>query len=359
MVTRTLDGDYKYADSLTRDSLGNFDVTTEEIADLPDTFFGGRPSDATAGPNNTVAGFKFDGRGGNDIIHADRQPADALAVVLQFNVTESVGNADWVVGGSGRDFIDGGAGQDLIEGGTGGSTDVAIPNGIEVAEGGDIIYGGAGDDRIYGDVKLTSAELAKLADPGSTPPPDVDKRGDFINGQDGNDLIVGSNANDLLFGGAGDNVIFGGAGHDMIELGWISNGEAAFNLNWVRAINPADPERAPYFNQVYVRTYDKIDLVGQVTEATGRNTAYGGTGTGDVPKGINNARAAQAACATCSCGRAAKSLRSGSDLREGRLRRALKIKIALCHSAKRRMDWTSSGIDGLGAASTNTYRGMA
>jgi Ca2+-binding RTX toxin-like protein len=77
--------------------------------------------------------------------------------------------------------------------------------------GDDILIGGLGDDEIYAD---RIALLDEALDPHT---PELDQKGDWITGEQGDDRIFGSAAHDALFGGGGADVIRGGAGNDVVD----------------------------------------------------------------------------------------------------------------------------------------------
>jgi Ca2+-binding RTX toxin-like protein len=106
--------------------------------------------------------------------------------------SDSVGGADVMYGGKGRDWAFGGAGDDLLDGGA--DDDVLFGE-----AGNDVLLGGTGDDVLNGD----RADLAENL-----------QGSDWIDGGDGNDRIFGMAGDDIIIGGTGNDTIVGGAGRD-------------------------------------------------------------------------------------------------------------------------------------------------
>jgi Ca2+-binding RTX toxin-like protein len=106
---------------------------------------------------------------------------------------EGSGAADAVVAGAGFDYVMAMGGADVVFGGA----DV------------DILLGGGGNDWLYGgnDVALADV-IAQTAG--------VAGRGDWLSGNEGDDVVVGGAQEDVLAGGGGRDVLIGGAGRDLI-----------------------------------------------------------------------------------------------------------------------------------------------
>ncbi|WP_426416897.1 lipase family protein [Aestuariirhabdus sp. LZHN29] len=100
---------------------------------------------------------------------------------------------DELLGEGGRDTLIGGYGNDLLQGGV----------------GRDLLIGGDGDDR------LIAGSLDSLKGGQSIDPDDL-TLGDFLSGQQGDDLLFGSGYRDFLGGGAGDDLLYGGEGTDYL-----------------------------------------------------------------------------------------------------------------------------------------------
>ena len=121
---------------------------------------------------------------------------------------------DSLLGGNGNDTLHGGAGLDFLFGGT----------------DDDVLYGGEGVGRRYFDMlPMLSNHQGGRGGGWVT--------GDWVLGEDGNDLLFGGdgndtldggNGNDTLYGGAGRGFLLGGAGNDLIyaglEVGRIDGG---------------------------------------------------------------------------------------------------------------------------------------
>ncbi|MAF96140.1 MAG: hypothetical protein CMM60_10350 [Rhodospirillaceae bacterium] len=127
---------------------------------------------------------------------------DDLILIPQavFNTIKGTVDADFLVGGPGRDDIGGLEGNDYIYGDTPTNFDSAthdISNPLtdpEFSSGsGDLISGGDGDDTLYGGAG-----------------------GDTLYGDDGADRLEGNDGADTLYGGAGADNIFGYAGDDIL-----------------------------------------------------------------------------------------------------------------------------------------------
>ncbi len=82
--------------------------------------------------------------------------------------------------------------------------------------GSDILAGGRGNDTLWADTPPATAtpviDALTAGETGSA----QGGRGDFLNGQDNDDILVGSAARDLLVGGQGRDLLIGGAGNDML-----------------------------------------------------------------------------------------------------------------------------------------------
>ncbi|HEX4893026.1 MAG TPA: putative Ig domain-containing protein, partial [Hyphomicrobiaceae bacterium] len=120
-----------------------------------------------------------------------------------------------IFGDGGRGLLPSGSGNDTIEGGESLApySDPGFTREGEHIEGigDDIIYGGPGDDQLYADrISL----LHEVLDVNTEP---LQQKGDWINGETGDDLIYGSAASDALFGGGGADVIRAGAGDDVLD----------------------------------------------------------------------------------------------------------------------------------------------
>jgi Ca2+-binding RTX toxin-like protein len=82
--------------------------------------------------------------------------------------------------------------------------------------GSDILVGGRGNDTLWADTPpATATPLVDALTAGETGSAQGG-RGDFLNGQDNDDILVGSAARDLLVGGQGRDLLIGGAGNDML-----------------------------------------------------------------------------------------------------------------------------------------------
>jgi Ca2+-binding RTX toxin-like protein len=208
---------------------------------------------------------------GGTIIRGDRKPIDHDITTPEENLEyDSLGNviastteapgredrlygsesADTLLGLEGNDIINGRGDNDLIEGGT----------------GSDILIGDAGSDTIYGlSGPAGGTPLATALSSGETDTTQ-DTRGDWIDGQSGNDILVGSAANDLLSGGTDNDLLIGGAGNDLL-LGDVALQQGFADWSVTRSVE----------NNVYTYRINQ----GTITEneATGgADVLYGGKG---------------------------------------------------------------------------------
>ncbi|MFH2210689.1 MAG: VCBS domain-containing protein [Pseudomonadota bacterium] len=181
-TTQTLTGDKKPKDhdpdkagiQYRYDSDGNLIVSGEIEADRRDYLTG-------AYSRND----RIEGRGGNDFIDADHGSS--------VNASDDI-----VLGGDGNDIIWGNEGRDRLEGGA----------------GKDWINGGPDDDRIYADKEIPLADALQASAQGSGQP------GDWLDGDEGDDVLIGGNDDDLLMGGPGKDILVGGAGNDTLYGGY-------------------------------------------------------------------------------------------------------------------------------------------
>ncbi|HYD49268.1 MAG TPA: hypothetical protein VEB21_13010, partial [Terriglobales bacterium] len=128
--------------------------------------------------------------------------------------SNSVGDADVIYGGAGKDWIFAGAGDDYVEGGNS-EDDANVDDDVLFGgAGSDIVIGGSGKDHLSGD--SASVDAANLSGDDYL---DGGAGDDEILGGKGNDILVGGAGIDTLVGGEGDDVYWGGAGDDVIVLG--------------------------------------------------------------------------------------------------------------------------------------------
>jgi Ca2+-binding RTX toxin-like protein len=82
--------------------------------------------------------------------------------------------------------------------------------------GSDILVGGSGNDTLWAETPpATATPLVDAMTAGETGSAQAG-RGDFLNGQDNDDILVGSAAQDFLVGGQGRDLLIGGRGNDML-----------------------------------------------------------------------------------------------------------------------------------------------
>ncbi len=197
-----------------------------------DVMVGGATRDFLAGGHDAdiiVAG------GGNDVIYGDH--AVAAGAVLGWAMTletrtadgvkdfvvstsfslegsASVGAADVVYGGAGKDWIFGGAGDDYLEGGRSLNDVNSEDDALFGEAGSDILVGGSGMDFLHGD--STSVDADGLSGDDYL---DGGAGDDELLGGKGNDILIGDDGVDILVGGEGDDLIWGGRGNDIVVGG--------------------------------------------------------------------------------------------------------------------------------------------
>jgi trimeric autotransporter adhesin len=216
----------------------------------------------------------LDGGLGNDRLFSEEEKSFEEAIVAQDDVALSSGTdsiqggdgADFLVGGPGRDILRGDGGKDLIIGGGGddhligdyfdyaigigqdgtviggytghlggdlfddsdtvfggGGSDWIFTAGKEDdvygGSGYDVIYSGEGNDRLFADSYVSVSEALDHLNDASN-----GMKGEFFDGDLGDDTIIGGVDNDFINGGAGNDLVIAGAGDDNIRLdtqvGW-------------------------------------------------------------------------------------------------------------------------------------------
>ena len=173
---------------------GDFGIYRTEMASGGTQIFGDlQPVDHDI--NTPELDIQYDALG--NVIVSANQPAPGREDRL-FGST----SADHILGGGGSDVIFGNSGHDLIEGGS----------------GSDVVSGDSGDDTVYGDTgsSATAAALQVALERGNTAA-NLSTRGDWVDGQIGNDILVGSDAADLITGGKRNNRALGGSGDDIAQ----------------------------------------------------------------------------------------------------------------------------------------------
>ena len=157
----------------------DFDTSKEGIQAIPDQY--GNPTGAQMAYADILSGTA-----GSDRIQAGG---------LNDDVNGGAGN-DWLEGGDGQDYLYGNGNDDLIEGGT----------------GSDINTGGTGDDRLFGNAKIDIATAITNGSNGTG----TGQKGDWLAGNEGDDILVAGADNDVLSGGIGNDLLIAGAGDDNI-----------------------------------------------------------------------------------------------------------------------------------------------
>lgn len=152
---------------------------------------------------------------GNDILKGGKGDDDLIGDEGD-DTLEGEEGSDRLWGGSGNDVLKGGKGRDVLRGGEGndrlsGGEDDDVLYGdedddvLEGDAGRDRLYGGAGNDQLYGYSELLPAGLIP--------------EGDYLYGEDGDDMLIGGMGDDFLDGGAGKDTLEGGEGDDILIAG--------------------------------------------------------------------------------------------------------------------------------------------
>ncbi|WP_372791417.1 Calx-beta domain-containing protein, partial [Paraconexibacter sp.] len=135
--------------------------------------------------------------------------------------SDTFGEIETLIGGSGNDVLRGGAGADTVDGGPG--SDV-----INGGPGSDTLIGGAGTDTLSYDDRSAGVTVVLNGTSGATAGSEIDTTSAFENalGGSGNDLITGdatanqldgAGGDDTLIGGPGDDTLIGGTGTDRVS----------------------------------------------------------------------------------------------------------------------------------------------
>lgn len=196
--------------------------------------------------------------GRNDYIYGSIGNNTIYALDGDDVIDATQGGNDTLDGGSGNDFIYAGSGANLIVGGS----------------DADIIQGGITGDVIFGDNRIDDISLYIKS---SASTESVNEKGDFIAGDDGDDILVSGVKNDTIEGGEGNDLIISGAGDDYILAD--SNSIAVdFNYSWT---NPNGPT-VPYGEYIL----SNANLIGP--EGSGNDIVYSGSGNDHVWLGNGN-----------------------------------------------------------------------
>jgi Ca2+-binding RTX toxin-like protein len=175
------------------------DGTQVVVDDSGDAMLGVRlsPGLTDQSTTNTILGDR----------NADKR--DSLTGTAVNDRIDAGADIDVVLGGLGADRINGGAGRDRLDGEVG---DDIVEGGSEA----DILEGGAGRDRLFADVASTLDPLVALRTALAATASPSGSLGDWLSGNDEDDLLIGALGNDGLSGGQGSDVLVGGAGDDSL-----------------------------------------------------------------------------------------------------------------------------------------------
>lgn len=128
----------------------------------------------------------------DNLILGDQDPES-----FEDTLNGTAGN-DRILGLSMNDKLSGDAGNDVLEGG----------------DATNILEGGASEDQLFAEDAFDLATLTSYQGYGGEAGTGL--RGDWLNGQRGNDSLVGSTGEDVLTGGGGSDLMLGGAGTDRL-----------------------------------------------------------------------------------------------------------------------------------------------
>jgi len=243
------------------DDLGNAVVVAGTVdAEVANILYGSAGSD------------RIESGGGADVIYAAQATgADAAGdLILAGTGNDLVFAGDGgnrIIGGSGSDFVYSGGGNDWVD--LGAEDDVANAGPgddlVEAGTGKDVVDGDAGNDRIFAEQVIDLATLSST-EGGAR----VAGKGEWLDGNGGDDTVVGGSADDLLAGGAGEDLIYGFAGDDTIF--GDSSGSAFTDWSIARSVTQAqDASRA------FTVTFTRSDLPVEPASG-GADRIYAGAG---------------------------------------------------------------------------------
>ncbi|MBK9625017.1 MAG: hypothetical protein IPO38_10985 [Rhodocyclaceae bacterium] len=232
---------------------GDFGIYRTEMASGGTQIFGDlQPVDHDI--NTPELDIQYDALG--NVIVSANQPAPGREDRL-FGST----SADHILGGGGSDVIFGNSGHDLIEGGS----------------GSDVVSGDSGDDTVYGDTgsSATAAALQVALERGNSAA-SLSTRGDWVDGQIGNDILVGSDAADLITGGQDNDLLIGGTGDDML----VGDASLVFaETDWSVTLLPSDGFIYEWrINRGSVEQTDDVGGTDMLYGGNGNDRALGGAG---------------------------------------------------------------------------------
>jgi len=253
------------------DDLGNAVVVAGTVdAEVANILYGSAGSD------------RIESGGGADVIYAAQATgADAAGdLILAGTGNDLVFAGDGgnrIIGGSGSDFVYSGGGNDWVD--LGAEDDVANAGPgddlVEAGTGKDVVDGDAGNDRIFAEQVIDLATLSST-EGGAR----VAGKGEWLDGNGGDDTVVGGSADDLLAGGAGEDLIYGFAGDDTIF--GDSSGSAFTDWSIARSVTQAqDASRA------FTVTFTRSDLPVEPASG-GADSIYAGAGDDYVDGGTGD-----------------------------------------------------------------------
>jgi Ca2+-binding RTX toxin-like protein len=196
-------------------------------------------------------------------LDADEGDSDGAPVTTNLIIGQPYGNYiegtpanDRVIGGGAMDLLFGFGGDDDISGGSGTDYLVGDSYGATLGGGGtwdagddrisggsdsDVVAGDGGADALFGDEIIEPAEALR------EDRPNLDVKGDWLAGGDGDDRLIGSDAWDVLAGGGGADLLVGSGGADYLmgdadhvplDNEWLSFAGIGIAPDYVRRLNP-------------------------------------------------------------------------------------------------------------------------
>ncbi len=204
----------------------------------------------------------FNGGKGSDTLYLEARAGVPVEVVganidlsqatnaNPFGGTLTLKSVENVFGAQGNDIIHGNASNNLLEGGFGGVDSLYGEGGndtlsffdlqnVGVADGGDgndtlmvdisgtnsklDLTNQANNTGLFAGATVSSIEIFKIRDFGSSFEFHGTDAGETVSGGDGNDILIGNGGNDILWGGEGQDILTGGTGADHFVFKTIAD----------------------------------------------------------------------------------------------------------------------------------------
>jgi|GEM_PF-2727634 len=188
-------GEYKVVADIDNWHSGEFGITLG-AAEVPD------PARVVLSYPNSVAYLNMNGAAATQGLHFDGGTKSDSFTGSNYSdvITTGGGLVNFVLSTyGGDDSVQGGDSRDYIRTGSNGASTTVSDN--DYAAGGaqsDVLLGGYGSDQLWGDADNGDWLVAGT---------DSAERGDWLNGENGNDSLYGSRNSDVVFGGAGEDLL--------------------------------------------------------------------------------------------------------------------------------------------------------